>query len=164
MKPGILKIKTWASPSLGCGLLPIAAVADSCRTMASLRRAALLFVVVVATLGWSLSGHAGTCKDEFRYILSVRPSDDSATLAMDSEGPLPMRLVGGEKMLVLSVERLDEDRILVEAAFATANNLASWRATIQMDAQNPRPFGREFKPKPDMPMFGIALIPLCRGA
>lgn len=131
--------------------------------MASLRRAALLLVVSIGALAWSPGSHAGTCKDEFRYILSVRPSDDSATLAMDSEGPLPMRLVCGEKALVLSVERLYENRVLVEAAFATGTNLASWRAEIQMDAQHPRPYGREFRLRPDMPVFGIALIPICKG-
>ncbi len=131
--------------------------------MASLPRAALLFLVTMGILAWSPGGHAETCKDEFRYILSVRPSDDSATLAMDSEGPLPMRLVGGEKALVLSVERLDEDRVLVEAAFVTGTNLASWRAEILMDAEHPKPYGREFRPRPDMPVFGIALIPICMG-
>lgn len=130
---------------------------------ASFRRASLLLAATMGILAWSPGGHAGTCKDEFRYILSVRPSDDSATLAMDSEGPLPMRLVGGENALVLSVERLDENRVLVEAAFMTRTNLASWRAEILMDAHHPRPFGREFRPRPDMPVFGIALIPICKG-
>lgn len=131
--------------------------------IALLRRAALLVAVSTGILAWAPSSLAGTCKDEFRYILSVRPSDDSATLAMDSVGPLPMRLVGGEKLLVLSVERLDENRVLVEAAFVTGTNVASWRAEILMDAEHPKAYGREFRPRPDMPVFGIALIPTCRG-
>ncbi|ABE47246.1 hypothetical protein [Polaromonas sp. JS666] len=131
--------------------------------MATQWRAAVLLAVAIGALAWSLSSHAGPCKDEFRYILSVRPGDDSTYLSIDSEGSLPIRHIGGEKTLVLSVERLSENQVLVEAMFATDRNLASWRATIQMDSQHPKAFGREFRPKPDMPVFGIALIPLCKG-
>jgi hypothetical protein len=131
--------------------------------MAARCRAALLLVVALGATAWAPSSNAGPCKDEYRYVLSVRPSDDSAFLSIESEGVLPIRHIGGEKTLVLSVERLDADRLLVEAMFATESNLATWRATITMDSQYPKAFGREFRPKADMPVFGIALIPLCKG-
>lgn len=129
------------------------------RLMKGLRGFAAFVILTLSALA-----HAGTeCEDKYKFVLRVQFEDEGQWLTVKSSDTLPINHKSDSNVLFLSVIRLDQDWLRVQASAVTSTNAYIWQVRLKMPQAAPTKFAKDFRPAPDMPMFGFELDPVCMG-
>lgn len=132
-----------------------------------LRLSALLMGLIVGQSA-NATGSGGTsgtpCEDVYSYTLAAQPEESGYWLSFKDTGQLPVNHAGGDKVLMLSIHRLNDSWLQVDAGLMADGNAHTWFAKIQMERTSPVRYALTFRPAPSMPMFAIELIPACKAA
>lgn len=132
-------------------------------------RAAAALLAASALLGCVLGQSAYAagstpCENVYRAKLMVHIENEDRTRAINWTGPLPIKLIGGEKELLLEVTRIDDQWLQVDAGYIVNAQAQTWFVRIQMDQGNPVAYSRKFRPAPGMAPYTLELIPACKPA
>lgn len=125
-------------------------------------RARLLCLLFLAAVQ-SVCHAEAQCSDDYQYQLAAQLEEGGYWMSFKGAAPLPIRHIGGDKTMVLEVTRLNDQWLQVEVALSTGHGLSAWHVQVEMLRNSPLAFTKTFRPAPDMPMFGLQLIPVCKG-
>ncbi len=103
------------------------------------------------------------CQDSFKYVLGTQLETDGYWLSFTDQSTLPINHNGGDRILTLSVARLNAQWLQVNVAMITTTAFWTWKVEVQMDKAEPVRFSKTFRPEPNMPLFALSLDPVCTG-
>lgn len=127
-----------------------------------LSRRWLIRLTATLLLAFSAGANAaGSCTDNFKYILGVQLEENGLWMSIDSMSKLPVHHIGGVKTLMLSVERINSKWLLLGASVVTSEQTYTWSMQVEMDLHYPVKYSKVFRPAPLMPLFALELDPTC---
>jgi len=121
-------------------------------------------ISAAASIGSAAQTISSGCSDSYNYMLEVQTQEGGAWLSFQGFGQVPLAREGGEKVLMLSVTRVDARHLLVDGGYITGGRLKYFSLKVVMDVNRPTPFAKTFRPTPDLPVFGVVLNPVCNPA